>query len=222
MQAPRALPASGCEFPMAVVSSLQVVDFMLFPGGPVRPEPMNPRNFGPIRHSVHSCQHLKECADDVFGKDTERGRKWFDKHSRILLDDAKGIGRTTDAIRHFDRTGRGGKVLRRELEFFRRNRTRMNYRGAGDAGCPIGCLCRMLGVLKQVSGSAEDIEVGPALGPGGRSGSPHVPFPAEIGTVRRYVPRHGAPSKGEIARQVSGPGAITGPRSLIRNRKPIK
>ena len=49
MQAPRALPASGCEFPMAVVSSFQVVDFMLFPGGPVRPEPMNPRNFGPIR-----------------------------------------------------------------------------------------------------------------------------------------------------------------------------
>ena len=99
------------------------------------------------------------------------------------LDHAKGIGRTTDAIRHFDRTGRGGKVLRRELEFFRRNRARMDYRGARDAGCPIGCQCRMLGALKQVPGSAEDKEVGSALGPGGQSGSPQVPFSAEIRTV---------------------------------------
>ena len=89
----------------------------------------------------HSVQHLKECADDVFGKDTERGRKWFDKHRKILLDDARGIGRTIDAIRHLVRTNRGGKVLRRELEFFRKNRARMDYRGAKDAGCPIGSGC---------------------------------------------------------------------------------
>ena len=98
----------------------------------------------------------------------------------------------------------------------------MGCRDAKDAVCPIGCQRRMLGVLKQVAGSAEDKEVGPTLGPGGRSGCPHVPFPAEIGAVRRCVPRHGAPKKDEIARRVSGRGAVTGPRSLIRNRKPIR
>ena len=99
---------------------------------------------GPNRSLIdawHSVQHLKECADDVFGKDTESGRKWFDKYRKILLDDARGIGRTIDAIRHLDRSGRGGKVLSRELEFFRKNRARMDYRGAKDAGCPIGSGC---------------------------------------------------------------------------------
>jgi hypothetical protein len=89
----------------------------------------------------HAVQHLKGCADDAFGKDTEDGRKWFGKHRRILLDDARGIGRIIDAIRCPVRKDRGGKLLRRELEFFRRNRARMDYRGAKDAGCPIGSGC---------------------------------------------------------------------------------
>ena len=59
--------------------------------------------------------------------------------------------------------------------------------------------------------------VGQALGTWGRSGRPPVPFPVEIGTVRRCVPHHGAPPEGENARQAGGPGFETGPRRLIRN-----
>ena len=86
----------------------------------------------------HAVQHLKECADDAFGKDKAKGRTWFDKHRTILLEDAKGIGRTIDAFRCLISSGRGGAILGRELEFFRRNRARMGCRGARDAGCPIG------------------------------------------------------------------------------------
>ena len=89
----------------------------------------------------HSVQHLKECADDAYGRDTAKGRKWFDKHRTILLEDAKGIGRTIDAIRYLVSSGRGGAILGRELEFFRKNRARIDYRGARDAGCPIGSGC---------------------------------------------------------------------------------
>ena len=99
---------------------------------------------GPNRSLIdawHAVQHVKECADDAFGKDTAKGRKWFDKHRTILLEDAKGIGRTIDAIRYLISSGRGGAILGRELEFFRRNRARMDYRGARDAGCPIGSGC---------------------------------------------------------------------------------
>ena len=34
------------------------------------------------------------------------------------------------------------------------------------------------------------------------------------------MPQHGAPQEAECTRQVAGLGAETGPRSLIRNRKP--
>ena len=93
-------------------------------------------------HAWHSVQHLKECADDAYGRVTAKGRKWFDKHRTILLEDAKGIGRTIDAIRYLVRSGRGGAILGSELVFFRKNRARMDYRGARDAGCLIrsGCV----------------------------------------------------------------------------------
>ena len=70
-------------------------------------------------------------ADDAFGRDTVEGKKWFGEHRRILLDLAGGLGRTIDAIRQFDRTDRAGKILRRQLEFFRRNRARMACRVQG-------------------------------------------------------------------------------------------
>ena len=60
---------------------------------------------------------------------------------KLLVEDAKGIGRTIDAIRHLVKSGRGGAILGRELEFFRKNRARMDYRGARDAGYPIGSGC---------------------------------------------------------------------------------
>ena len=113
--------------------------------------------------------------------------------------------------------GRGGKVLRRELEFFRKNRARMDCRGAKDAGCPIGSDCvessNKFLVQQRMKRS------GQRLGTGGRSERPHLPRPAEIGTVRRCLPRHGAPTEGKIARQVAGLGPETGARHLIRNRE---
>ena len=86
----------------------------------------------------HSCQHLKACADDAFGRDGEAGTAWFEKYRDILRDDADGIGRTIEAIRHLVRSGRGGDDLKRELRFFRKNRKRMDYKAASDAGYSIG------------------------------------------------------------------------------------
>ena len=66
------------------------------------------------------------------------GDAWFEKYRDILPDDPNGIGRTIEAIRHLVRSGRGGEDLERELRFFRKNRKRMDYKAASNAGCSIG------------------------------------------------------------------------------------
>ena len=46
----------------------------------------------------HVIQHSKKCADYDSGPDTEGGRNWFDKYCGIMLDNAKGIGRSIAAL----------------------------------------------------------------------------------------------------------------------------
>ena len=140
---------------------------------------------GPNRSLIdawYAIQHLKDCADDADGKDTAKGRKWFDKHRTILLEDAKGIGRPIDAIRHLSNSGRGGAILGSELVFFRKNRARTDHQAARDAGCPIGSDC--VEPANRIVVQQGMKRWGQALGTARRTGRPDVPFPAEIGTLR--------------------------------------
>ena len=86
----------------------------------------------------HACEHLKICADDAFGRESAKGLAWFERYREVLRESENGIGRTIEAIRHLVARGRGGEDLGRELRFFRKNRHRMNYRAASDAGYSIG------------------------------------------------------------------------------------
>ena len=86
----------------------------------------------------HVCQHIKVCADDAFGAGSAAGDAWFGKRKTVLLEEPDGIGRTIDAVRYLIRTGRGGGETARELAFLRKNRKRMRYREARDAGLQVG------------------------------------------------------------------------------------
>ena len=89
----------------------------------------------------HAFAHLKECANDAFGEGTEASDAWYKKYRDILRDAQGGIERVIEAIRYLASSGRGGRIVKRELAFFRKNRPRMDYHGAQMSGSPIGSGC---------------------------------------------------------------------------------
>ena len=86
----------------------------------------------------HAAQHLKTAADAAFGQDTPAGTAWFEIWRHTLCHDTKGAGKVMDAFRHFLRKKQAEACRRRELGPFRKNRHRMDYAGAAQAGFAIG------------------------------------------------------------------------------------
>ena len=86
----------------------------------------------------HCAQHVKVVADAAFGPDSAAGTEWFDKWSRIVLDEPGGAGKLISAVRYLKGKGTGLAVIEREMKYFQSNRRRMNYHEAKAAGYPVG------------------------------------------------------------------------------------
>ena len=86
----------------------------------------------------HAAEHLGVVADAAFGSDTARRTAWFEKWRHVLRHDPRGVSKVIDALCYLLTKGTGADVIRRELAYFRNNRSRMDYASAADAGHPIG------------------------------------------------------------------------------------
>ncbi len=81
---------------------------------------------------------MSAAADAAFGPDTPAGTAWFEKWRHVLRHDPKGASKVIDAMRHLLRKGKGVDQIRKELAYFRNNRSRMTHAEAAGAGYAIG------------------------------------------------------------------------------------
>ena len=86
----------------------------------------------------HAIEKLSLAADAAFGPDKKASKKWFKAKRHILRDDPDGVGKVMDALRYLLRKGRGSAEIRKVLDYFRNNRSRMNYYHVAEEGYPIG------------------------------------------------------------------------------------
>ncbi len=82
----------------------------------------------------HALEHLHVVAQSARDPDS-----WFQKWRGVLMNEHDGVERVIRAIRYLrDSCHRGRGDVERELEFFRKNRSRMRYRALQDRNLPIG------------------------------------------------------------------------------------
>ena len=168
-----------------------------------------------IRHSWHSCAHLKACADDAFGKG-QRGRRCvvreIPRHSARRSEGHRQDHRgdpPSGALGPGRRGSRAGaQVLPQEPEadgLQGGERRRLQHR------------LRRGGVLEQESCAAEAEALRPALGTRGRPVGPELPLAGEVRAVRRRLPQPAAASAGDCTCQAPGRRSAAGTGRVIRN-----
>ena len=82
----------------------------------------------------HAVEHLHVVAQSARDPDS-----WFRKWRGVPMNEHDGVERVIRAMRHLrNRCSRGRADVERELEYFRKNRSRMRYRALQDRNLPIG------------------------------------------------------------------------------------
>lgn len=86
----------------------------------------------------HAAEHLKRAFDHAYGEASPKSRASFAEYRHVLLEDNDGVGKVIRTLAyHHKRKPRRG-VLKQELEYFRRNRSRMDYARLRAQNLPIG------------------------------------------------------------------------------------
>ena len=91
----------------------------------------------------HASEHLSRAADALFGKDTAKSKKWYgDWRYKLKYEEGAVDGLLRSITYYRSKASRLGKSRRKELErevvFFKRNKTKMNYPEHIANGWPIG------------------------------------------------------------------------------------
>ena len=85
----------------------------------------------------HCCEQLSKFAELLFGSNNRKGRRWYLKYRTTLLNCANGVNRMLrSAVRYLKQTGKHS--LEKKLEYFQRNRKKMQYQTFREQGLPIG------------------------------------------------------------------------------------
>lgn len=86
----------------------------------------------------HAAQHLKRAFEHAYGQASVKARASFAEYRHVLLEVEDGVGKVIRTLAyHHKRKPRCGP-LKQELEYFRRNRLRMNYARLRAQNLPIG------------------------------------------------------------------------------------
>jgi len=86
----------------------------------------------------HASEHLHTAIAAAYGDATRETTFRFGELRARLRDEPEGVERVIRALLHLRKTHPNNKTIARELEYFRKNRKRMQYAALVDAKLPIG------------------------------------------------------------------------------------
>lgn len=96
---------------------------------------LKPTQFFELIDFYHAAQHVGNVATLRKGWNASQRKRWFKTYRKLLL--GGKVDAVIQAIREVCR-GRNSKKLRRERDYFERNRQRMAYKKVSEIGLPIG------------------------------------------------------------------------------------
>lgn len=88
----------------------------------------------------HACEHIKTALDAYHGEQSADSKAHFEQFKIWLKEDTDGIGRVIRALKYrYNRSsGWKRKTIKAQLRYFRRYRSRMNYKDLLDQNLPVG------------------------------------------------------------------------------------
>jgi len=91
---------------------------------------------------AHTTEHLSKASEALFGKESQEGEKWFERHKGKLLEKDDGAQGVLNSMAYHAKTRRlspsAREALARERTFFLRNKDKMRYAEFRRRGLPIG------------------------------------------------------------------------------------
>ena len=90
----------------------------------------------------HSCEHLADAAEALWGAGTPHAHQWYEQYRHHLLHQGNGASQVLRSIDYYRRTRRLSPTRRAAVDtqrtFFQRNKGRMTYAAFRRQGLPIG------------------------------------------------------------------------------------
>lgn len=86
----------------------------------------------------HAAEHLRRAFGHVYGEASPKAQASFKEYRHLLLKAEDGVGKVIRTLAYHHGRKRRCKALKQELEYFRRNRSRMGYARLRAQNLPIG------------------------------------------------------------------------------------
>jgi len=88
----------------------------------------------------HMTEHLSKASEAIFGKSTAKNKSWYNKWKDVLKTETWGVEKLYRSLKYYNgkisKTQR--KLLRSELNYFKKHKIHMNYAPNVRKGLPIG------------------------------------------------------------------------------------
>jgi hypothetical protein len=117
----------------------------------------------------HAAEHLCKALDAAYGEGTPKARSQFEKLRHILRHEERGVEKVIRSLLHLRNEHPHSKVLKTELNYFRKGRHKMQYATVAASNLPIGtgvteAACKTLATQRmKCSGMAWRNEGGQAI-----------------------------------------------------------
>jgi hypothetical protein len=86
----------------------------------------------------HAAEHLRRAFGQVYGEASPKALASFEEYRQLLLKAEDGVGKVIRTLAYHHGRKRRCQALKQELEYFRRNRARMDYARLRAQNLPIG------------------------------------------------------------------------------------
>ncbi len=90
----------------------------------------------------HACEHLSKLAEELFGKNSPKGQKWYEEKREILRTSERGVEKVIQSAKYAIKVNLTSQIKIRgansELRYFCNHRKMMNYGYFVKKGWPIG------------------------------------------------------------------------------------
>ena len=97
-----------------------------------------PHGSSEVLDFFHAAEHLRRELDSAHGENSPKARAEFERLRLLMRDHQAGVDKVINALAYQRRRWPRRKKIAQELNYFRRNRHRMQYAATKAAGMPIG------------------------------------------------------------------------------------